>query len=102
MNAPILLYGTDIDSALANLRQAASAYIAATEAVLMVVAQLREAPEPDALIVDRKEAARRLGGISTRTVMRLEERGELDPVVIGDRRYITVESIERRLRRIAS
>lgn len=51
------------------------------------------APVREPLLLDLPEAARRLGGLSTRTVRRLIERGELHGHRIGRRLLVSVSSI---------
>jgi excisionase family DNA binding protein len=47
------------------------------------------------VLVDLTEAARLLGGVSTRTVRRMVDRGEIESVSVTGRRMVFRESIER-------
>jgi hypothetical protein len=60
------------------------------------------APMTDTKPIERraisiKDTQHVLGDISRRSVLRAIERGDLDSVVLGGRRLITVESIDRLL-----
>jgi excisionase family DNA binding protein len=47
----------------------------------------------DTLLWDLAETARQLGGVSTRTVRRLLDRGDIEPRRVGRRLLVTAESV---------
>lgn len=54
-------------------------------------------PEADKLAVSRNEAARRMGDVSVRTIIRLEKAGKIRTVRCGKRVVIPLTELQRLL-----